>query len=382
MPRGLRFSLNDITTFFNKIVINLLVSFSFRNFALRKDKLFSCSSDNESPEYEPEYNFFLGEPNIIFDTDIGSSTDDLFALRLMYKFSDMGLCHILGGVVCRMGDEYIRLADIMNTHYGYPDLPMGVERDGVEDPNVYIPYSGISDLKNEDGSVMFPTSISNYASLPDGWKLYRKLLADQPDGSVRICAIGFMSALAQLLESGPDEYSELTGVELVRRKVQGLFVMGGKFGEDSSRPGYNFGHKSALGFSKRVLDLWPKTTNIYFSPSLIGDDVDYAPSTVIEDINWTDVNPIKQVYMNYNCNTGQRMWDALTTLQTLLGSDLFELSERGTIHITEDGLMPFVPDPEGNCYYQKYSASRTPYYLMLIRDATTTPPTELNSKKL
>lgn len=44
--------------------------------------------------------------------------------------------------------------------------------------------------------------------------------------------------------------------------------------------------------------------------------------------------------------------------------------------------MPFVPDPEGNCYYQKYSASRTPYYLMLIRDATTTPPTELNSKKL
>jgi len=205
-----------------------LVSFSFRNCALRKGKLFSCSSDNESPEYEPEYNFFLGEPNIIFDTDIGSSTDDLFALRLMYKFSDMGLCHILGGVVCRMGDEYIRLADIMNTHYGYPDLPMGVERDGVEDPNVYIPYSGISDLKNEDGSVMFPTSISNYASLPDGWKLYRKLLADQPDGSVRICAIGFMSALAQLLESGPDEYSELTGVELVRRKVQGLFVMGGQ----------------------------------------------------------------------------------------------------------------------------------------------------------
>lgn len=251
---------------------------------------------------------------------------------------------------------------------------MGVERDGVQAPDVYIPYSGISDLKTENGITMFPTTIRDYSTLPDGWKLYRKLLASQPDKSVKICALGFMSALTQLLESQPDEYSELSGIELVKRKVQGLYVMGGKFGEDSASPGYNFGHKSALAFSKRLLELWPQSINIYFSPSLIGDDVDYPSNMVIDDISWTDINPIKQVYINYDCNTGQRMWDALTAMQVLLGNHLFELSESGRIYITEDGQMPFVPDPKGNCYYQKIDSERSPYYLMLIRDATMTQP--------
>lgn len=336
----------------------------------------SCSDSNNEPEpkvVEPEVvepEEYTGIPFIIYDTDIGSSTDDLFALRLLYYYSDMELCKLLGGIVCRMGTEYVALADLMNNYYNHGNLPLGVERNGVNAPNVYIPYSGICDLKNEDGSLMFKRSILDYSKLPDGWKLYRKLLSSQPDKSVKICAIGFMSTIVQLLKSGPDEYSTLTGKELVEKKVKGLYVMGGKFGEiDNTKPGYNFGHKEALQFSKELFELWPTSTNIYFSPSLIGDDVDYAPELVISDIKWTDKHPIKQVYMNYDCNTGQRMWDALTAIQTLMGDNLFVLSRKGTVKITEDGQMPFTPDPNGNCYFQDYSPLRSHYYLQLIRDA-------------
>ena len=165
----------------------------------------------------------------------------MFALGAIYYFAHYHKeCNLIGGIVCRMGDEYIRLADIMNTYYGFGDIPMGVERHGVEDPHVYIPYAGIADLKNADGTPMFARSIDDYSALPEGWKLYRKLLSERPDNSVDIIAIGFMSSVAQLLQSEPDEYSKLNGVELVASKVRGLYVMGGKFGEDLTKPGYNF----------------------------------------------------------------------------------------------------------------------------------------------
>ena len=72
----------------------------------------------------------------------------------------------------------------------------------------------------------------------DGYKLYRKVLAEANDHSVKIIAIGFVSSLVQLLESGPDEYSDLPGKELVRRKVDSLYFMATKL-EESKDPGYN-----------------------------------------------------------------------------------------------------------------------------------------------
>ena len=38
-------------------------------------------------------------PLVIFDTDIGSSTDDLFALEMLYRYEEQGLCRLLGVVV-------------------------------------------------------------------------------------------------------------------------------------------------------------------------------------------------------------------------------------------------------------------------------------------
>jgi len=272
---------------------------------------FTGCSDNDvdeiinTPSDEQEYK---GVPIVIYDTDIGSSTDDLFALGILYHMAHTEKCKLIGGIVCRMGEECVRMADILNTYHGFGDLPLGVERQGVKDPRTYIPYTGIADLKKEDGSLMFRRSIQDYSELPDGWRLYRKLLAQQPDHSVEICAIGFMSSVAQLLKSAPDEYSPLNGVELVKQKVHGLYVMGGKFGEEgNNKVGYNFGHKTAVDFSISLLELWPQSVPIYFSPSLPGDYLDYPPDDVIKDLDWIEVNPIKQVYMNYNCDTGQRM---------------------------------------------------------------------------
>ena len=104
---------------------------------------------------------------------------------------------------------------------------------------------------------------------------------------------------------------------------------------------------------EEFFDLWPKDVDIVFSPMEVGNEIEYKPETVIQDISWTDIHPIKQVYMTYDCNTGQRMWDPLTVIQAVEGDALFSLSERGIVTPTEHLATVFTPLPTGNCRYQK-----------------------------
>ena len=52
-------------------------------------------------------------PLVILDTDIGSSTDDLFALEMLYRYEEQGLCRLLGVVVDREGEQNAVFTDVM-----------------------------------------------------------------------------------------------------------------------------------------------------------------------------------------------------------------------------------------------------------------------------
>jgi inosine-uridine nucleoside N-ribohydrolase len=188
---------------------------------------------------------------------------------------------------------------------------------------------------------MFQRSVVDYASLPDGWQLYRQLLAAQPDHSVSIVSAGFLTCLAQLLQSAPDSYSSLNGVELVRRKVKCIYLMGGVFGDAVESIEFNFAQ--GIDFAQTFFQLWPADVDIIMSPGEVGDDIEYLPEQVIADIDWTDRHPIKQVYLNYNCDTGQKMWDPLTVINAVEGNSLFTLSERGTVTLGDKGETFFHP---------------------------------------
>ena len=210
-------------------------------------------------------------------------------------------------------------------------------------------FGDASDVKDSNGNLMFQRSVADYSTLPNGWQLYRRLLAAQPDHSVSIVSIGFVTCLAQLLQSLPDCYSSLDGVELVRRKVKCLYLMGGVFGE-SEEPDFNL--SQGIGFAKTFFQLWPRDVDIVFSPMEVGQEIEYTPEQVINDIDWTDVDPIKQIYMTYNCRTGQKMWDPLLVINAVEGDSLFALSPRGTVTFTNGGGTLFSPSPAGNIRYQ------------------------------
>ena len=312
--------------------------------------LSSCTEDNGDNPAKPEQTEYKGVPLVIYDTDIGSSTDDLIALEMLHHYTDEGRCQLIGVVVDRHGEEYAALADAMNTYFGHGDVPIGVERGGIKDPTVFIDYRNLYKHKTAKGELMFKRTISDYASLPNGWQLYRQLLASQPDHSVSICSTGFVSSLAQLLHSEADDLSPLTGVELVRQKVKCLYLMAGVFTE-SKEPDYNFLQDPT--YAKLLFEAWPRDVAVMFSPMEVGNEIEYKPELVISDIDWTDIHPIKQVYLNYDCDTGQRMWDPMTVIQAVEGDALFTLSERGIVTLTDECGTNFTPSPTGNDRYQK-----------------------------
>ncbi|MBO4851748.1 MAG: nucleoside hydrolase [Prevotella sp.] len=308
--------------------------------------LFASCSDDDKPSTKGQDDV----PLIILDTDICASTDDLFAMEMLYRYADQGRCRLLGVVVDREGEGHAAFADLMNTFFGYPHLPIGQVRDGIKDAVIWTDYRKVMDVKDDDGKAMFHRTVADYDTLPDGYLLYRRLLAAQPDKSVSIISIGYVTCLAQLLESGADEYSSLNGVELVRQKVKGIYIMGGSFGPQKE-PEYNFAQ--GVKFAQTFFRLWPTDVDMMFSPGEVGDKVCYSQEQVIADVSWTDCHPVKQVYMmdGYD-DSGQRMWDPLAVIQAIEGDEAFNLSERGTVSIDANAVTTFTPSPSGNCRYQ------------------------------
>lgn len=310
--------------------------------------LFACGKEEPTPEPQQP-----AVPQIILDTDIASSTDDLFAMQLLYRYAAQGRCKLLGLVVDRMGDTNAAVADLMNNYYGFPTLPIGLERNGTNERFGYINYTPLAQATDTNGNLLFARTYSDYSSLPDGYVLYRRLLANAPDGSVTIMLAGIPSTIANLLTSDADQYSSLTGVELVRRKVKRLYFMATKLepgSEQEVSAGYNrMMHPEA---ARTLIQLWPNDVDVILSPSAVGNLVEYAPEQVISDIDWTDIHPIKQIYLRFDCNTGQRMWDPMLPLQEMEGDSLIALSPRGHISIGADNKVSFNADPDGNFRYQ------------------------------
>ena len=184
---------------------------------------------------------------LIFDTDIAYDWDDVGALAVLHGLANLGEVEILAMAVAASDSgtrKYAPMAlDIIKTYYGRPDIPIGVCRpEGVDAEPVYT-----KDLVlNYD----FPFDIGT--DVPDAVELYRKILSEQPDSSVVLLSVGMLTNLKDLLNSGPDRYSNLNGYDLVSRKIKKWVAMGGTYPEGESS---NFdGDKPTAQY---VVDKWP-----------------------------------------------------------------------------------------------------------------------------
>lgn len=286
--------------------------------------------------------------NIIFDTDMGNDIDDALALDMLYKYQDEGRINLMGIMLNkdnRYAPEYI---DIMNTFYGYPNIPIGIlkRRDSLStrDRN----FTTRVCLMEENGKPKYNRTLSDYESLPEAPKLYRKLLSEQPDNSVTIISVGFSTNLAALLRTTADEYSSLNGRELVAKKVKLLSAMAGCFAKDDYA---EFNVQMDINAAMEAFAQWP--TAIVFSPYELGEVIRYPGSSIENDFDWTKIHPMVDGYKAYSRMPYNRpTWDLTSVLYVMEpDGDFFKKSSRGTVSIDEKGISHFVENEQGKHFY-------------------------------
>jgi len=306
--------------------------------------------------------------SVILDTDMGNDIDDALALDMLYKYMDMGSLKLLGIMInkdYRFSAEFI---DIMATWYGYPNIPIASLKKGdflrINDINY---TKTISELKL-NGKPMFERTIKNYNSLLQPVKLYRKLLSVQSDKSVIVISIGFLTNLAKLLESGPDEFSSLNGKELVNKKVKLLSIMGGSF---TANPYVEYNILMDIKSAQKVFSVWP--SKIVASPFELGDSIRYPGTSIENDFKWTERHPLVSAYKAYNPNTiyDRSTWDLTSVLYVYNPEKVFfNKTKSGIISVDDKGYTKFVENKDGKHFYLTTSTEQRNsilhYFLQLI----------------
>lgn len=334
----------------------------------------SCSED-EAPN---ESALASGPIDVILDTDLGNSADDLLAFQALFYLQQQQKCNVLGIMSSMQLDKARLLIDGFLHYYKADDTPLGLLQ-GEETVFEMLPYYNLVDSLKADGSPFFSyTGIPLSERMP-AWQLYRKLLADAEDHSVMIMCIGKYTNLGQLLDSAPDEYSPLSGYELVRRKVKRLEAMGGcfinvpvRFPSEAGKVEfitveYNVGGDIPL--AKKVLENWP--TELYLLPLEEGMKYPSKHDEVLADYAWQPDSPMYIVYSRYDewsiGDVGQYWWDAELVMHALVGESCFNCTRKGILSIDDNGKTTFTQSDEGMAHVISTDAEHNQYVYDWLR---------------
>jgi len=273
---------------------------------------------------------------VIFDTDIGSDVDDAGAIAVLHTLADRGEAEIVAMGVSVKGPFSAPCVDALNTYYGRPDIPIGVLKGpGIDDGSKYA--KGVAEE--------FPHDLKSVDDAPDVVAVYREALAKQPDGSVVLVTVGFLTNVASLLDSRPDARSPLTGTELVRRKVRAWVCMGGGFPEGRE---YNVQRDAAA--SRKAIGTWPSP--IVFSGFEIGGPIQTGPGLKATPRG----NPVRRAYELFNNLENRSSWDQTAVLHAVRGLDggadsPWDVHANGSVEVLADGSNRWHDTPDrGHSY--------------------------------
>jgi len=273
--------------------------------------------------------------SIIFDTDIAPDYDDVGAMALLHVFADKGEAKILATISCNTFETTVPTLSVLNTYFNRPGIPVAVTKSN-------LPNKDCSQKWAEAINAKYPHQLQSNAEAEDAVKLYRRILAAQPDKSVTIVTVGFFTNLANLLNSAPDEYSPLNGTELAARKVKQLVSMAARL-DNTKDNGYEFNVVVDAAASKKVFAEWP--TPWIMSGFEIGEKI----LTGIRLVNNDSIqnSPVKDAFeialTKDKNNKGRNSWDQTAVLVAVSGMEPYFGSRKLNFEVEADGKNVLMP---------------------------------------
>jgi len=276
--------------------------------------------------------------SVIFDTDMGPDYDDVGAMALLHAMADSGEVKILATLSSNMYTNSVPCIEVINRYFGRPDIPLGAPRKGVN--IVEQRFAEREDYWVNTIPKKYPHEIKRTEDAPDAVAVYRRVLSAQPDTSVNIISTGFLTNLAALLQSQPDEYSNLDGLALVKKKVKRLISMAGSFPQ-----GWEFNVCTDSAASVIVFGQWP--TPVTLSGFEIGNVILTGKRLVSSDITNSPVKDVFSMGLTVDVN-GRSSWDETAVLVGVRGCRDYFDTVKGRMIVAPSGYNTWVDDPNGN----------------------------------
>ena len=231
---------------------------------------------------------------VIYETDMCLDVDDVGALAVLHALANNNEAEILAVCFNEVHPFGASAIDAINTWYGRGDIPIGIYKKPLSNPD-YSPYlEPVSKLPNDIDS----------KSVLSALEVYQNVLAEQPDGSVTIISVGFLNNLNDLLNENPD---------LIAKKVKELVIMGGL-----NNDGFNLSRHNLVSSSENIIRNWP-TPLVISQP---GSRILTGPGLKDTPVD----NPVREGYYNFfHKNFCKRpSWDQVAALYGVRGlSDYF-----------------------------------------------------------
>lgn len=297
---------------------------------------FSCSPQKSQSE---------NKIRIILDTDFGPDYDDVGALTFLHAMADSGKIELLATISCNSHELVAPGINVLNTYFGRPELPIGAPKGNAVKLGSWQHWLDTITVK-------YPHQLKSTSEAPDAVSVYRKILAAQPDSSVTIITVGFLTNIANLLKSPADSISNLTGKELVIKKVKKLVSMAGAFPS-----GREFNIQMDSTASAYACENWPLP--IVFTGWEIGNQI--HTGLRVKEMNVNN-SPVKDVFrisipMAKEDKNGRMSWDETAALIGVYGTHGFFTEVKGKITVNENGSNSWTNDPNGT---QSYVVQKMP----------------------
>ena len=293
---------------------------------------------------------------ILLGTDWWTDCDDCVALRILTRYVNKGEIKLVGVGINACMDKSVASLDAFLHHDGVSGVPIGIDLSATDETVTRLTYQfrmsekAVEYKKNEDAE--------------DGVRLYRRLLA-QADEKITIVEIGFHNISGAVLESGADDISDKTGVELFKEKVEKVYVMGGAYDKNPGHE-YNFFFYERTRKGAHILcEKCP--VPMVFLGFEVGEPV-LTGGLVLQDGDILK-DAMTDFWTHYDCKLqGRSSWDPMTVLLAIIGDGEkagYDLVYGKNYVDPETGDNTFSKDENGNHAYvvKKHPDS---YYVNMI----------------
>lgn len=278
---------------------------------------------------------------IILDTDMATDCDDAGAMAVLHALERAGEARIAAIVVNNKDAASVGAVAAINAFYGRAEIPLGAYQGDA----VGLAAGEFVRVLAADVAA-YGHTVRSREQVPAALDVYRKTLAGLPDGSAVIVSIGHLNNLHELLRSEADGHSGLSGVELVRRKVARVVMMGGDYPAGKE---HNFFARGSDAVTAAVVDAWP--TPILFSGYTLGLALKTGPGLAV----LPETHPVRRAYELHPTKPmerGRPSWDQTAVVAAVRGADSFwNVSERGFNRVAADGSNTWESRADGPHVY-------------------------------